>query len=176
MRQFFLAFLEILEILVIVLVSIYVIYTFVAQPFRVQGGSMEPNFHTGNYLLVDEVTYQFREPVRGEVIVLRSPINEGEFFIKRIIGLPGEELVVANNKVLIDGEVLPEGYILGDGVMASTPPFKLGDGEYFVMGDNRLESYDSRGWGPLGEHQIIGLVRLRFWPPGGWGVFEPATT
>jgi signal peptidase I len=125
---------------------------------------MEPNFSTGDYLVVDELSYRFRDPQRGEVIVLNNPTDNKEFFIKRIVGLPGEEILIVNNKVFVDGASIEEKYIASDIPMSDTPPFLLRENEYFVMGDNRPSSYDSRNWGPLGEHQIVGVVRLRFWP------------
>src|SRR3990167_2327346 len=111
MRQLFASILEILETLVIVLVSIYFVYSFIAQPFLVQGASMEPSFESGDYLLVDEVTYRFREPERGEVIVFKNPSNQNEFYIKRVIGLPGESVVIEGGRVLIDGEQIKESYL-----------------------------------------------------------------
>lgn len=172
MRQFLLSFFEILEILIVTLVSIYLVYAFIAQPFKVDGKSMEPNFSTGDYLVVDEVSYRFRDPARGEVVVLNNPTNESEFFIKRIIGLPGEEIIINNSRVLINGEEISERYLPENTVMADTPPFQLGENEYFVMGDNRISSYDSRNWGPLGGHQIVGVVRIRFWPLSDLNIFN----
>ena len=169
MKQFLLPILEILEILAVVLVAIYIIYGFVAQPFLVQGASMEPNFSTGDYLLVDEMTYRLREPERGEIIVFKNPNNESEFFIKRIIGLPGEQVIVSDGNVLINGELLSEKYLVPGTEVTGEYVFQLGEGQYFVMGDNRPQSYDSRRWGSLGENLIVGMVRLRFWPPSEFG-------
>jgi len=174
MKQFLLSFLEILEVVIVAVVSIYLVYTFVAQPFKVDGKSMEPNFSTGDYLVVDEVTYYFREPVRGEVVVLHNPTNESEFFIKRVIGLPEEQILVSDNKVFVNGERIDEAYLPTGISMADTPPFQLGEEEFFVMGDNREVSFDSRSWGPLGLHQIVGVVRIRFWPLGGIETYKPA--
>lgn len=169
MKQFLLPFLEIFEILAVVLISIYIIYGFIAQPFLVQGASMEPNFSSGDYLLVDEATYRFREPERGEVIVFRNPSNTSEFFIKRIVGLPGEEVVINDNDVAIDGEQIDEVYLRGVTNVEGQYIFQLDEDEFFVMGDNRPQSFDSRSWGPLGDGLIIGVVRLRFWPPAAFG-------
>ena len=172
LKQFLLPFLEIFEILAVVLISIYIIYGFIAQPFLVQGASMEPNFSSGDYLLVDEATYRFREPERGEVIVFRNPSNTSEFFIKRIVGLPGEEVVINDNDVVIDGEEIDEVY-LGEAISVEGKyRLQLDDDEFFVMGDNRPQSFDSRSWGPLGDGFIIGVVRLRFWPPSAFGSLE----
>lgn len=170
MKQFLLPFLEVFEILAVVLISIYVIYGFIAQPFLVQGASMEPNFSSGDYLLVDEATYRFREPERGEVIVFKNPSNTSQFYIKRIIGLPGEEVVVNDTDVRVDGESIDESY-LEDFDLEGQYIFELDDDEYFVMGDNRSQSFDSRNWGPLGDSLIVGVVRLRFWPPSAFGSF-----
>lgn len=171
MKRFLLPFLEIFEILAVVLISIYIIYGFIAQPFLVQGASMEPNFSSGDYLLVDEATYRFREPERGEVIVFRNPSNTSEFFIKRIVGLPGEEVIINDNDVAIDGELIDEVYLGGAINVEGQYIFQLDVDEYFVMGDNRPQSFDSRSWGPLGDGLIIGVVRLRFWPPAAFGSF-----
>lgn len=165
MKQFLLSFLEIFEILAVVLISIYIIYGFIAQPFLVQGASMKPNFSSGDYLLVDETTYRFREPERGEVIVFKNPSDTSEFYIKRIIGLPGEEIVISDSEVNINGEPINETYLGVEINFDGQYIFQLDDDEYFVMGDNRQQSFDSRSWGPLGGNLIIGIVRLRFWPP-----------
>lgn len=172
MKKLLVPFLEVFEMVAIVFIAIYVIYGFVAQPFLVQGASMEPSFHTGDYLLVDEVTYRLRSPQRGEVIVFRSPTNESEFFIKRIIGLPGEQVIISDGRVLIDGKALSEDYLPYGVDVRGEYVFQLGDDEYFVMGDNRPASYDSRRWGPLPGGNIVGLVRLRFWPPAVFGVLS----
>ena len=173
MRQLFASILEILETLVIVLVSIYFVYSFIAQPFLVQGASMEPNFESGDYLLVDEVTYRFREPERGEVVVFRNPANENEFYIKRVVGLPGETVIIQDGQVTIDGEPIKEGYLSEGQNLKGEYIFKLAEGEHFVMGDNRAQSFDSRSWGPLDEDLIIGIVRLRFWPPTTFAILNP---
>ena len=164
MKQFFLSFLEIFEIFFVALVSIYVIYTFIAQPFRVEGSSMEPNFSSGDYLVVDEISYRFRNPGRGEVVVLRNPTKDSEFFIKRIVGLPGEEVVIRSNKIYINSELIEEDYLPENLALKEDYVFQLNDNQYFVMGDNRLQSYDSRSWGPLSSDGIVGIVRVRFWP------------
>ncbi len=127
---------------------------------------MKPNFSDGDYILIDEITYRFRAPERGEVIVFRNPNkkNESEFYIKRVIGLPGEEVMINTKTVKINGEVLKEDYLPIENGISGERVFDLGADEYFVMGDNRAESYDSRSWGPLKRKGIIGSVRLRFWP------------
>ncbi len=174
MKQSLMPLWEILEILAVAVISIFLIYQFIAKPFVVNGASMEPTFISGNswydseYVLVDEVTYHFDNPARGQIIVFHDPLDYSEFFIKRIVGLPGDTVSISNGKVYINGNVLPEPY-LPAGVVTegqSTYP-KLGPGEYFVMGDNRLESFDSRSWGPVKSNAIVGVVRagVRLWSP-----------
>ena len=175
MKQFFLSVLEVVEVLIIALVSIYFVYAFIAQPFRVEGSSMEPNFSGGDYLVVDEVSYKFRNPERGEVIVLHNPTNDTEFFIKRIVGLPGEELIIRDGHVFVDGELIKEEYLPREVSIKGEYYFNLNDGEYFVMGDNRLQSFDSRSWGPLGRSDIVGTVRVRFWPLNEFEIYKVET-
>ena len=172
MRQFLLPFWEVIEVLAVALVSFFLIKTFIVQPFVVNGPSMEPTFYSNQYVLVDEITYRLRKPERGEIIVFRNPRNEAEFYIKRIIGLPGETVAVTDNEIEINGEKLNEGYINVKNGMMGRNNFILKDGEYFVMGDNRLQSFDSRSWGPLSKEEIIGMVRLRFFPLKNLTIFE----
>lgn len=145
-------------------VTVFVIRTFLIQPFLVNGASMEPNFFHGNYLLVDEITYRFREPSYGETIVFRSPQNRSIFFIKRIIGLPGDKIIIENNEIFINDKQLREEYLSLNIKTAGSIDVKLGEDEYFVLGDNRYNSFDSRNWGSLKRDGIVGLVRLRLFP------------
>ena len=167
MRKFLWSFLEVVEALVIAVVAVFLVRNFIAQPFLVSGSSMEPSFLNGNYLLVDELTYRFREPQRGEVVVFRYPLDRRAFYIKRIIGLPGERVVIENGEVSImtsDGKtVLRESYIPGVNTRGQLDTTLDGQ-EYFVMGDNRNFSFDSRSWGALSGEDIIGVARLRLWP------------
>lgn len=176
MKQFFPPFWEVLETLAKALVSLFIIYTFIAQPFIVQGASMEPNFSDDDYVLIDMITYRFGEPHRGEVVVFKNPRNEKEFHIKRIIGLPGEEITINGGEVKVNGALLRENYLLAEHGLAGERVFDLGNDEYFVMGDNRSESLDSRSLGPLKKHKITGTVRLRFWPPVKIQIFMEAPT
>ena len=170
MRQSLLRFLELFEILLVAAIAVGVV-AFIAQPFRVQGASMTPNFFSGDYVLVDKVSYHFRYLGRGEVIVFKNPENESEYFIKRVVGLPGEEVGVSGGEVYINGELLDEEYLPTDRSSSGEEDFILGADEYFVMGDNRLQSRDSRSWGALRQDEIVGLVRARFWPPDELDVF-----
>ncbi len=168
---------ETAEVVIIALVTVFVIRTFIAQPFLVSGASMEPNFHNGNYLLIDELTYRFRTPERGEVIIFRYPGNESEFFIKRIIGLPGESLTIADNQITItttSGQTLAvkEPYLADTTRTFGQKTVTLRADEFFMMGDNRSNSFDSRNWGPLNKKEIIGIARLRLFPFGQLGVLS----
>ena len=168
MRKLLWSFFEIFETLLIAVVAVFLIRTFVAQPFLVSGSSMKQSFNDGDYLLVDELVYRFREPERGEVVVFKNDASKGSYFIKRIVGMPGEHLTVDKGVVAVglgddDLQILNESYIINPRLTGNTD-ITLGDGEYFVMGDNRGFSLDSRSWGPLGEDDIVGLVRLRLWP------------
>lgn len=171
LKQFFLAVWEVSEVILISIVTVLIIRTFLVQPFLVSGASMEPNFSDGNYLLVDEITYRFREPQRGEVVVFKSPQNKSVFFIKRIVALPGEQVTVKNNKVYINGEPLNEEYLASNIRTAGLVEDTLGKNEYLVFGDNRYNSFDSRNWGPLKRDRIIGLARLRLFPFSDFEIF-----
>lgn len=161
---------EIFQFAVIAAIVVFPIRLFIAQPFIVSGASMDPTFDTGQYLIVDEVSYRFEEPKRGDVIIFRYPLDPSKFFIKRIIGVPGETVSVRNGNVLIakkeDGGALftlDEPYVVNKGNGINTE-VTLGRSEYFVMGDNRPESSDSRVWGPLPKENIVGRAFVRLLP------------
>jgi len=161
-------FTELLKFIVIAALIVFPIRFFVAQPFIVSGASMERTFLNGQYLIVDELTYHFNAPQRGDVIIFRYPKNPSEFFIKRIIGLPGETVTIHNNTVTVtdtegSAHVLAEPYVtnLGDGPDAT---YTVPAGQYFVMGDNRPESSDSRVWGFLPRGNIVGRAIVRLLP------------
>ncbi len=145
---------------------------YIAQPFIVDGASMDPTFATGQYLIVDELTYHFHPPLRGSVLIFKYPLDTSKYFIKRVIGLPGETVTIANGKVTIiepsgDKLTLDEPYVKL--TKPETEAFKqLGSDEYFVMGDNRFGSADSRLWGPVPKDDIIGRPIIRVWPPALW--------
>lgn len=152
----------------IVVLILLPIRLFVAEPFLVYGSSMEPNFDTGDYLVVDELTYKFNEPKRGDVVVLQPPTDKTKHFIKRIIGLPGETVDVRGSLVTIYNKEQPEGFVLIEPYLRfesdKESHITLRDNEYFVMGDNRAVSYDSRSWGPLPRENITGRAFLRLYP------------
>lgn len=160
-------FLEYVKVIALSAVIVFVIRHFIFRPFTVKGQSMEETFQEGNYLIVDELSYRFNSPARGDVIVFHSPV-QNESYLKRIIGLPGERVRVEDGKVIVCGTdcvVLDESKYLEDGeVTNGTLSISLGADEYFVLGDNRAHSYDSRGFGPIHRKSITGRVYLRGWP------------
>src|SRR4030043_643725 len=178
MRTFFVFAWEIFKIFVVSLAIIIPIRYFLIQPFFVQGASMEPNYEDGQYLIIDEITYRFREPERGEVIVFKYPQNPSEFFIKRIIGLPGETLKISGSQIIIENESNPDGFILDESSYLKNIPnmgqetLILKNDEYFVLGDNRSASFDSRRWGALPKRDIIGKVWIKAWPISQAGIPE----
>ena len=160
---------EVSKIVLIALMIVAPIRLFVFQPFFVKGQSMEPNFHNSDYLIIDELTYRFSAPERGDVVVFKYPHNPSQKYIKRIIGLPDETIEIQNNQIIIskylDTMVLDESEYLAASVSTSGDMrIVLGEDEYFVMGDNRIASSDSRKWGALPEDNIIGRAILRPWP------------
>lgn len=175
MRKVLWSFLEVLETVAIAFAVVFLVRTYIAQPFLVSGASMEPTFESGDYLLVDELTYRFRKPQRGEVVVFRYPANPSSYYIKRIIGLPGERIRGTKEGVVVYGPYgeikLAEPYVLQKS-LGSGFDYELGEDEYFMMGDNRGFSFDSRSWGPLRASNIIGLARLRLWPVNKVMAFE----
>lgn len=159
---------EVAKIILIAVLIVVPIRYFVFQPFIVQGGSMEPNFQHNNYLIVDQLSYRFREPKRGEVIVFNSPEEIERYYIKRIVGLPGETIQIQNGEVMIlDNEnkiILNEIFLPENTQTPGNLKNTLRENEFFVLGDNRIASSDSRYWGPLQRKDIIGRVFLRAWP------------
>ncbi len=161
---------EWIKVIVIALIISLPIRFFIAEPFVVNGASMDPTFSTGQFLIVDRLTYRFEDPTRFDVIVFKYPNNPRVYYIKRIIGLPGETIVLNKGKVFITGPATPDGleldepYIESSHLSSDSLRFTLKDGEYFVMGDNRAQSSDSRIWGALDEGYIIGRPLLRILP------------
>jgi signal peptidase I len=182
MRKFLASTLEVVEVIVIAVAAVVVIRAFLVQPFLVSGTSMSPNFSNGDYVLVDELTYRLREPERGEVVVFRDPQDLSTYFIKRIIGLPGETVKIADNAITVYNKQNPNGFALDESYLPagtdttatencqfSTGTYSegcsLSSSTYLVLGDNRPFSFDSRSWGSLPAQNIVGLVRVRLWPP-----------
>ena len=173
MKSVLLSIWEIVEVGLIAVITVIAVRHFLIQPFVVVGSSMKPTFFSGDYLLIDEISYRYRTPQRGEVVVFRSPIDNKSFFIKRIIGLPEEKILIKDGEIKIFNKENPEGFVLNEPYLQPGVNFSpsvnyqeitLNKDEYFVLGDNRLESFDSRSWGALSKSAIVGLVRVRLWP------------
>jgi signal peptidase I len=182
--------LEIIKVVFLAFIIIVPIRVFLFQPFFVQGESMSPNFEDSNYLIINEFGYKqnsfdigskhlftigsFRDLQRQAIVVFRYPKNHTQFFIKRVIGLPGEKVEIKDGKVTIFNAQNPDGYVLDESaylnknlktsVASNDLIVNLKDDEYFVLGDNRNYSSDSRVWGPVNKSEIIGEVALRAWP------------
>lgn len=169
--------LEMVQVGAISLAIIIPVRWFLIQPFYVQGASMEPNFFDHEYLIVDELSYRFRPSARGEVVVFQYPNDPKQYFIKRVIGLPGETIEIMNGKVKIyndkypNGTVLDETAYLDQDFTASSQTVTLKAGEYFLLGDNRASSLDSRFFGPVKTSHIVGRVWVRGYPIDRWKSF-----
>lgn len=155
-----------------------VIYLFVAQPHKVSGSSMVPTFQNGDYLITDKLSYRLGQPKRGDIIVLKNPRDESQDFIKRIIALPNDTVKIEGGQVFVNdknqgGTYLPNdlktrsGSFLGEGQTV-----KAGSNQYFVLGDNRSHSSDSREWGGITREEIVGRAFFRYWPPQSFGFIK----
>jgi len=179
-RNFLVFVFELVKIVIISLVIIIPVRYFLIQPFYVKGASMEPNFYDHEYLIIDEISYRFSEPERGDIVVFRYPRNPQEYFIKRIIGLPGEKVQIKDGNVYIYNQDYPDGLELNEPYLANdTRTYSLNEGiinlsedEYYILGDNRSSSKDSRSFGPVNRSFIIGRVLLRGWPFNRINLFE----
>ncbi len=169
---------ETVKVAVIALVIILPVRYFVMKPFYVNGASMEPNYFDHEYLIIDEISYRFNSPARGEVVVFHYPMDPSQYFIKRIIGLPGDKVTVKDGRVLVYNQAQPEGAVLDEPYLTTgmetvgSADATLGANEYFVLGDNRRASLDSRRFGPIKKENIIGRTWLRGWPIDRAGVLE----
>ncbi len=157
--------------ILVVLAIVIPVRIYIGKPFLVNGSSMDPAFASWDYLLIDVFTYKFlHEPERGDVIVFTAPVANNKYFIKRVIGLPGETVELKNGKVIIYNDEHKEGFALNEPYVAEynashrNMSLTLSNDEYFVMGDNRAGSYDSRFWGPLKRDAIVGRAFLRLFP------------
>ncbi|NCO05259.1 MAG: signal peptidase I [Candidatus Magasanikbacteria bacterium] len=171
-------FLEVIKVIVLAGITIGVVRMFLFKPFYVKGQSMEPNFVQSDYLIIDQLTYGLRHknPERGDVIVFRAPVDLKDFYLKRIIGLPGERVKVESGKVFVYNDEYPQGFVLEEDYISEettgSTNVSLGPNEYFVLGDNRDESFDSRRFGPIQEDTIVGKAWLRGWPFNRVTLFE----
>lgn len=161
------------KVFLVSLAIVVPIRAYVVQPFFVRGESMAPNFHDGEYLIIDEFSFRtgLRPLERGDVVVFRYPLNRSQYYIKRVVGIPGETIRVANNVVTIFSAEFPQGIVLDESPYLSASAdtrgeasIRLGEGEVFVLGDNRDHSSDSRSWGALSEDLIVGRAWVRAFP------------
>lgn len=171
---------EFIQTLVIFAAIASAIYLFVAQPHKVSGASMDPNFKHGDYILTDKISYRFWEPIRGDVVVFKNPKDTSQDFIKRIIGIPGDLVEVGDGHIFLNSRQLNEPF-LKSGVTTKSGFFLKENEEiivpqnhYIVLGDNRPNSSDSREWGFIAKNEIIGRVILRYWPQDTIGLFPAA--
>ncbi|TRZ77831.1 signal peptidase I [bacterium] len=171
---------DLIKIAIGALVIVFLVRHFLVQPFFVKGRSMEPNFHDGDYLITNEFDYKFNinPPARGDVIVFKYPKDETKYFIKRIIGLPKETVKINDGSIVIFNEESPAGFRLTENYIANSVftsgnvSTTLGEEEYYVLGDRRFESSDSRQWGVLDKKYIIGKAWTRVWPLDTMGVIK----
>ncbi len=160
-------FSEVINTLVPAVLIALLIHLFLAQATRVYGQSMEPTLHTNDRIIVEKVTYRFRPPQRGDIVVVQ--VYEGsQPLVKRIVGLPGEEIAIRNGRVYINGQPLEEPY-LREPTLGYLPPTRIPPMHYYVLGDNRNGSSDSRVFGPIPRDRILGRALFRYWPPNAIG-------
>jgi signal peptidase I len=171
-------FLDILEVIVFAVGIFFFIYLLIMRPHKISGQSMMPNFQDGEYLLTEKVTYYTRNPQRGDVVVFMPPVSNTDEFIKRVIGLPGEKIMVRDGHVYINNKLLKEPYIKDDVVtsggtfLSEGQEFTVPANEYFVLGDNRPNSSDSRYWGPITKKVMTGRAWVSYWPVNLAGVVQ----
>lgn len=161
---------DILETVVFIGSLFIVVYLFILTPNQVKGASMDPTFHTGDYILTSRVSYKLRRPERGDVVVFKSPKNPDIEYIKRVIGIAGDKIMIKEGDVFVNGSLIPEGYIAArtnlweQGFVKDGVEFTVPEEEIFVMGDNRPRSSDGREFGPIPITSVIGLVFYRYFP------------
>jgi signal peptidase I len=161
---------EIIETILLAAI-IWLAVNFATARYVVDGQSMEPNLHTGQFLIVSRLAYRFGDPQRGDIIVFDFPGNPSDDYVKRIIGLPGETVSIENGHIFINNVRLEEPYLPPDDITTPTRGhWIVPEGEYFVLGDNRGHSSDSRSWGMLETSKIIGKAWISYWPPETWGL------
>lgn len=170
-KSFLVFFADIFETIIVALAVFLLTYFFLIQPHRVQGDSMLPNFVNGELILTDKISYKIRQPSRGDVVVFRAPQDAGKDFIKRIVGLPGETLELAEGKIYVNGNAIDEQYLgpgfvtLGGSFLREGAKVIVPDAEYLVLGDNRNHSSDSREWGTIKKSEVVGRAFIIYWPP-----------
>ena len=184
-RELFLRFLafimDTIQTIVMALALFVLFYFFIGQPSQVKGSSMDPFLYNNELLITDKVSYRFREPKPGEIVVFKSPGNKEIDYIKRIVALPGERVKVSNGRIYVNGQMLkepylsPEVYTRPDSFLAEDIEIAVPEGMLFVVGDNRPGSRDSRNFGPIPEEDVIGRAVLRYWPLNRIGLLPEQT-
>ncbi len=171
--SFMLFFLEVVQVVVIAAAIIIPVRYFLVQPFIVKGASMEPNFSENDYLIIDQVSYHVRDIERGETVVFHPPENDSQYYIKRVIGLPGESVEIENGQISIYNDEYPNGFTLEEDYIEEYTHghsrVYLGLDEFYLLGDNRTSSLDSRSFGGVPSENIIGRVWLRGLPIDAFG-------
>lgn len=162
-------FREFAETILLTLLIYVLVRTFLFENYRVVGHSMDPTLENDQYLMVNKLDYRLREPQRGDIVVFRDPHDGKRKLIKRIVGLPGEILEIRSGQVFVSGRRLDEPYLADPG-LSSQPPIPIPDDSYYLLGDNRNNSSDSRNWGALPKSEIVGKAWLSYWPPRLWGL------
>ena len=171
-------FLDIIEVVVFAVGIFFFIYLLIMRPHKISGQSMMPNFPDGEYLLTEKVTYYLRNPERGDVVVFTPPVSDTDEFIKRVIGLPGEQIMLKDGHVYINGNLLQEPYLRdtvvtqGGTFLSDNIEYTVPAGRYFLLGDNRPNSSDSRYWGPVTKSAISGRAWIIYWPVTNAGVVQ----
>ena len=164
------AFFDFLQGIVVFLAMLVMVYLFVMSPQEINGASMEPNFHNSEYILTNKIIYKLRNPRRGEIVIFKSPMNKEIDYIKRIIGEPGDTVRLEDSAFYINGKKIdepylaPDVYIFGGSFLVEGQEEVVPPGMYFVVGDNRPHSADSREFGPIAKEDFIGMAILRYWP------------
>lgn len=156
---------EIIESIVIAVLLAALIRIFILAPFYIPSGSMVPTLLEGDRIIVSKITYRIWAPQRGDIVVFKYPRDPSRDYVKRLIGLGGETVALKNNRLYINGQVVPENYLPPGIQFADYGPVRVPEGHYLVLGDNRNVSEDSRYWGPLPEKNVIGKALLVYWPP-----------
>jgi signal peptidase I len=179
-KNFFAYLFELVKIVIISLAIIIPIRYYLIQPFYVKGASMEPSFYDREYLIIDEISYRFNQPQRGDIVVFKYPRDPQEYFIKRVIGLPGEKIKIIDGNITIYNQENPGGVVLSESYLdaslktysSNEDEITLQPDEYYVLGDNRNASKDSRSFGPVNKSFIVGKVLFRGWPISRAEVFK----
>jgi signal peptidase I len=161
--------LDLLETLILSVI-LFLVINAVSARVRVDGFSMRPTLEDGEFILVNRLAYKFGSPKRGEIIVFRSPVTPDEDLIKRVIGLPGDEIVIREGQVYINGNLLQEPYIAASPIYSGA--WQVLDGYLFVLGDNRNDSSDSHSWGLVPMPNVVGRSILIYWPFAEWGMLN----